>query len=291
MEISIENKKGNRIEFTHTYPYCLMNFNPSPVSYDINSYNNVGFQGEGYVGSSINRRNFKLGFSLCADSEDDLLKLKTNIQHTINPVLGKFILEKTIGETVYYIELVPLSTTQWKDITPCAVEGDITLVALDPYWKLKGGEKRVPITITEGSFEFTTDGPGIVDGGVELGVRGQRSYEIIVLNSDREVGMNIEVIFLGDVVNPKFINYSTNKFLQLDRKCVAGERLDICTEFEKKSCILTKIDGSKEYLNFTADSNLDFYLYPGDNIIMFDATSGKDSFDMYVTYSECYLEV
>lgn len=149
----------------------------------------------------------------------------------------------------------------------------------------------MPLITTYENFEFSETLEHIKQGGEELGVRGQEAYKVLTLDGDTKTGMDIEVIFGANVVNPSIINYTHGKTIAINGTYGTGEKLIINTRYGQKKCTHISATGVKTNKQFAPSSDMDFYLELGDNIMQWNATSGKDSMDIYINYSERYLEV
>ncbi|MEG0579255.1 MAG: phage tail family protein [Niameybacter sp.] len=127
--------------------------------------------------------------------------------------------------------------------------------------------------------------------GIIMGLR-QPSLIISMENSGAvPTGMRIEFQANGTVVNPKLIDANTQEFFAVNKTMVAGERIIINTNDGSK-----KISGelNNQVSNYYQYRDLDstwLKLELGTNLFRYDADTNLDALEVYVYYSNKYLEV
>lgn len=128
---------------------------------------------------------------------------------------------------------------------------------------------------------------------VVFGVR-QPSLIIDIYNrGDVPTGMTIIFKALGTVTGPKLVDVQTQEFFRVNKTLSAGEEVEVNTNVGSKK-IVGRTDTSGEETNYFKYRDLDstwLQLNVGDNILRYDADSGIDNLEVYVYFSNKYLEV
>lgn len=119
-----------------------------------------------------------------------------------------------------------------------------------------------------------------------------RMQEITVNNpSDQYIGLRIDFTATGTVINPRFVNLTTNEGIYLNGEFDAGDEYIIDTRPGHKS--ITKSDGTNAISKYvvkdsTGKKSKWILLQPGDNKIKYDATSGAASMDVSLNVRPLY---
>ena len=87
------------------------------------------------------------------------------------------------------------------------------------------------------------------------------------------------------------MNVKTNEFILIKKSLVAGERILVNTEFNKKR--VTRIFNKEESnaFHFIDLNSTFFHLDVGDNLIKYDAESGLDNLEVNIYHKPLYLGV
>lgn len=99
---------------------------------------------------------------------------------------------------------------------------------------------------------------------------------------------DIEISAAGDAENVSFEDIETGKFLKLNKSISTGEKITVSIQPDKITAI-SSTDGDIQGL-IDIDSTL-FSLRPGDNVIKYDAESGRESLKVVIRFSDKYAGV
>lgn len=126
-------------------------------------------------------------------------------------------------------------------------------------------------------------------------VFGRRMESLIVSATNRgsvDIGMRIVFKANGTVVNPSLVNVNTQEALFINKAMVAGEEIQINTNIGERS-VRGRI-GTADFVNYYMYRSFDsawLKLYVGDNLFRYDAISGIENLDVFVYFSNRFLEV
>lgn len=122
-----------------------------------------------------------------------------------------------------------------------------------------------------------------------------KAYNMHILNKGGfSTGVIVRIRFTGEVVNPKILNLTTDKFDGVNRTFASGEQLEISTLPGNKHMTLWAPDGNRENLIKYRDYRTAWIqLQPGDNLIAVscDDLDQRANMDVTLYYTPLYLEV
>lgn len=114
-------------------------------------------------------------------------------------------------------------------------------------------------------------------------------HEITISNdSDIPVGVTIEIIINGMVINPIVYNITTNEFIGINRIFINGEKLIITTGIGRKRVVVEKDGVTTNIINKIMKNSIFFNIQKGNNEIRCEATSGGENMIVYIAYREEY---
>lgn len=119
----------------------------------------------------------------------------------------------------------------------------------------------------------------------------RKTSNTIVLNNDGDRETGIKVVFIatrGPVVNPSIKNQNTSKHVRLIVSMEQGDTCVVSTLPRQKEILL---NGENAMMNLDRSSDLTLALRPGDNLLSYDATDGRNNLDVRLYYTPEYLGV
>lgn len=251
----------------------------------INSTKGVNQNGSSYVSSTIEERDITITLRIKANVEEyrDIKKKLFNIfnpSNSGNLILKNTDCEKTISTRVSHS---PNFT-----INDAKKECEISLIALDPYWK-DTNETKTDIAIWKGSFCFPLIIPQ--DTGIKIGYR-EPSLIVNTNNiGDVKTGMRIEFKAIGTVVNPELVNIETQDFIKINKTILAGEVVTVTTDFANKKVIVNKNGVVENGFNYWDLYSTFLQLEIGDNLFRYNAKDGIDNLEVSIYHTSRYLGV
>lgn len=152
--VTLKNKNGESMAFSHTFPILLKSFKQGGIGVDLIASRIAGLDGQMYQGSTISTRQFVMEYALEGQTEEELNLLKSQLINIIDASKGELTIEKELGENLYEIKVAVDNYPEYKDITATAAESKLIFVASDPYWREVNGEKFINIIDWLPNFEF-----------------------------------------------------------------------------------------------------------------------------------------
>lgn len=280
------NGNGNELTFTNSWPFLLQNFEQNTGN-QIYSFKGSGQDGSRYIGSDLDESELTLEISVKGKDPAEYARNKSRLRRIFNPTLGEGCLVYNNGEKDIQIKCVPEKIPNPKDKSKIYGVCSIALTANDPYWKdLQELKKEIALWVPNFSFplELSAD-------GIEIGYRSEILTANVYNDGDVESGMRIELKALATVVNPSFVNISTQEFIKLNTTMVKGQVITISTYYGEKR-ITSKLAGIESNLfNSIAQGSKFLQLEPGDNLFRYDADTGVDYLSVSIYHKDRYLGV
>ena len=264
-----KNDRNQSIDLTNSLLFHLLPPEGlDPPEAEIITTTSPYMPGSKYRRSQIASRLITLHFSFKGDAEKGRLQLYKHFRS------GK-------GGTLYYSsERQVLIGCYVRDITidrgALPVTGSILLECPEPYFK------ALDYLIEDlgyilGNFEFTLELP---EEGIEFGTIDYNATKTIINTGDVDLGLTIELIANGAVVNPKIFNYDTNEAFILNLTMAKGDYIIITTSVGEKAVTLyTYVNGKlteNNIINYVDPSSKWLKLLVGDNVFSTGADSGSE---------------
>lgn len=281
------NKNNEEINLTQRNIKIINIEGISSLTNEINTTTGVNQSGETYVSNRVEPRDIDILLRL-KTTEDEFRTLKRKLIKVFNPALdGELILKSINGDKKISVR-VKVSPTFKNTSYKTSKEVDISLVALDPYWK-DINETKTEIAVWKGSFSF----PLFIN--VENGtMMGYREPSLIVNTNnigDVKTGMRIEFKALGTVVNPKLVNIETQDFIKINKTLEKDEIIEVTTDFYNKRVIFSKNGITENAFNYWDLYSTFLQLEIGDNLFRYDAEDGLDNLEVSIYHTSRYLGV
>lgn len=257
----------------------------SGLNNDINASQSANQVGSTYESSSIEKRDIDIVLRIRA-SASEYRDLKRKLLKVFNSVYsGELILKNVDGEKKISTR-VSLSPNFY--LNDNKKECEISLVALDPYWK-DTNETKTDIAAWKGSFSFPLIIP--IDTGIKMGYR-EPSLIVNTNNiGDVKTGMRIEFKALGTVVNPELINIESQDYIKINKTMEAGEVITVTTDFSNKKVSINKNGVVENGFNYFDLYSTFLQLEIGDNLFRYNAQEGIDSLEVTIYHTSRYVGV
>lgn len=255
------------------------------------SYKYVNQVGVYVTGTSLGTRPVEVIGWIIADTEAQMTDRKTMLNRFVNP---QQIIELSYSK--YRLKFLPDSSIKYGvtivDNNEVICKFKILGTAADPLFK-DDHEEKVSAASTKALFHF----PLIINKTdcnpprVMFGIR-EPSLIVNVFNAGA-VGTGMRIVFkaLGTLTGPTLINVQTQEYLKLNKTMTAGEFVEITTTIGEKK-VTGNVNG--EEFNYFRYRDLDstwLQLDVGDNLFRYDADQGIDNLEVYIYFSNKYLEV
>lgn len=255
------------------------------------SYKYVNQVGVYVTGTSLGTREVEVVGWIIADTEAQMTDRKSMLNRFVNP-------QQTIemSYSKYRLKFLPNSSIKYSttvvENNEVVCKFKIPGMAADPLFK-DDHEDKVSAASTKAMFHF----PLIINKSTQkpptvmFGVR-EPSLIVNVFNSGA-VGTGMRIVFkaLGTLTGPSLINVYSQEYFKLNKTMYAGEIVEVTTTIGEKK-VVAHINGVE--MNYFRYRDLDstwLQLDVGDNLFRYDADAGIDNLEVYIYFSNKYLEV
>lgn len=271
--------------------YILGSVTWGEVSGEHHSYKYVNQIGVYVTGTSLGTREVEVTGWIVADTEAQMTDRKRMLNRFVNP---QQLIELSYQK--YCLEFLPDSSIKY---STTVVENNevmckfkIVGMAADPLFK-DGHENKISAASTKPMFHFpliinnTTQKPPTIVFG-----KREPSLMVNIYNAGSvSTGMRIILKAQGTLTGPSLVNVYTQDYLKLNKTMYAGETVEIDTTTGRKK-VVASVNGLE--LNYFKYRDLDstwLQLEVGDNLFRYDADTGIDNLEVYIYFSNKYLEV
>lgn len=264
-QVTFVNKLNESITFSINKPFLLASLDGfSSVTSEVNSTKGFKQDGETYNSTLLDTRQLVIGFSLLADSKEDLMLFRDKVIRVFNPKLGEGYLYYTYAGIERKIKCVPESVPAMNIVSrkkDCI--GEVILIAHNPYFT-DINDNLIELTAWTGGLNFPLNLP------FKLKQRGENIKNIY---NDGHVETPIEIIFKGPALNPRVENKTTGEFIQVNRELTSEDTLYITTEYGNKKVEIERNGIRKNAFNYINLNSTFFSLGLGDNLIEYSSES------------------
>lgn len=281
--IKYKNTNDESIEFSIYKPFLLQQINGlSYLTADHITYKGVNQDGETYKSSTLKVREIQIRFLLMTNSNNELLSIREKVNRVFNPKLGEGTLTYSYGNIEREIKCV-------SDGAPLMgiagnkkyCEGEITLLAHNPYWRDSIEEGEI-ISTWIGGWKFKFKLP------FKFKQKGEPKKNIF---NSGHIETPIEIIFKGPAVNPSVINNRTGEFIKVERTLTSDDTLFITTEFGNKKVEIERNGIRDNAFNYIDLDSTFFQLQVGDNMIEYNTENNLDPQSVEIRYRNRYVGV
>lgn len=275
-----------------TTPYYILgSVTWGEVEANHHSYKYVNQIGVYVTGTSLETRDVEIVGWVIADTEAQMTDRKSILNRFVNP---QQLIEITYSS--YKLRFLPNSSIKYSTTiaenneTMCKFK--IVGLAADPLFKDTNDDK-VSAASTKGMFHFpliinkTDQTPPVILFGVR-----EPSLIVDVYNHGAvSTGMKIVFKALGTLTGPSLINVYTQEFFKINKTMYSGETIEVTTTTGEKKVIASINGVETNYFKYRDLDSTWLQLDVGDNLFRYDADSGIDNLEVYIYFSNRYLEV
>lgn len=275
-----------------TTPYYILgSVTWGEVEANHHSYKYVNQIGVYVTGTSLETRDVEIVGWVIADTEAQMTDRKSILNRFVNP---QQLIEITYSS--YKLRFLPNSSIKYS--TTIAENNEVMCkfkivgLAADPLFKDTNDDK-VSAASTKGMFHFpliinkTDQTPPVILFGVR-----EPSLIVNVYNHGAvSTGMKIVFKALGTLTGPSLINVYTQEFFKINKTMYSGETIEVTTTTGEKKVIASINGVETNYFKYRDLDSTWLQLDVGDNLFRYDADSGIDNLEVYIYFSNRYLEV
>lgn len=279
------------LDMVSTPDFILKSVDWGTVKGTHHSYKYVNQVGVTVTNTSLGTRDITIEGWVVAKSEDNMTFLKKTLNTFVNPreeldlIYDTYVIRFKPDESVKY-------SITFAENNDAFAKFQIKGTAHNPMFS-ENEEKASPFATTVPTFHFPLIiSPSLPDKGI---IFGKRTASLIV-NAYNEgsvsVGMRIVFKANGTLKNPSLINANTLEEFKVNKTMVAGEEIEINTNVGKKS-VRGRV-GSESFVNYYMYKDIDslwLQLEVGDNFFRYEAEEGIDNLEVFVYFTNQYLEV
>ena len=276
--LSIRNTKGEILELTNDRRYDLYKIdglNPTPATLNFSQLAN--YDGSIYNGGQLGNRNIVLYIKIHNDAESNRINLYKYFQ--LKKMIRIFYENNT--RSVYIDGYVETFETEYFSMNEIV---QISIICPNPYWK-SDEETQLDFSNTIDLFEFPFSIP--VEG-IEFS-RIESITTTYIDSGEIETGIIIEFIANSNqILNPKFINRTTQEYFALNFDMNEGDVIRINTHRGEKSVILIRDGVETNIINDMRTGSTWIQLVPGINELSYECDEGQANLTVHVITTKCY---
>lgn len=255
------------------------------------SYKYVNQVGVYVTGTSLGTREVEVTGWIIADTEAQMDDRKSVLNRFVNP---QQVIELSYKK--YRLKFLPDSSIKYSitlaENNEVICKFKIVGMAADPLFKDEN-ESKVSAVSTKATFHFplvinkTEQNPPTIMFGVR-----EPSLIVNVYNSGAvSTGMRIVFKALGTLTGPSLINVYSQEYFKINKTMYAGEIVEVITSIGEKK-VIAEINGVEvNYFRYRDLGSTWLQLDVGNNLFRYDADAGIDNLEVYIYFSNKYLEV
>lgn len=279
------------LDMVSTPDFILKSVDWGVVKGTHHSYKYVNQAGVTVTNTSLDTRDIIIEGWIVAQNESSMTYLKTILNAFINPqeeidlIYDTYVIRFKPNESVKY-------SVAMEENNDVFAKFQITGMAPNPMFS-ETIEQKTPFATTVPMFHFPLIlSSSLPDKGV---IFGKRTASLIANAYNKgfvPVGMRIIFKANGTLTNPSFTNVNTLQEFKINKTLTAGEEIEINTNIGRKS-VRGRI-GNGDFVNYYMYKDIDsswLQLEVGDNIFRYGAESGIDNLEVFVYFTNQYLEV
>jgi hypothetical protein len=244
-----------------------------------------------YVSSTtLETRNVTIEGWIIATSEIEMTKRKAVLNRFINPLqvlsvfYDNYVIQMKPNHTINY------TNTDDKENNEVICKFKIEGYASDPVFKTIADIYK-NIASTQSNFHFPLTIPEGSTNTVVFGIKKPNLIVNVVNDGSIDTGMTIVFKANSAVVNPSLTNIMTQETIKISKTLAEDETVTINTNVGERK-VIGKLNGIESNYFKYKDIDSDWVqLIVGDNLLSYSADGNVDGLDVYITYSNKYLEV
>ena len=287
----VKSSEELALDMVSTPSYVLKSVDWGTIVGQHHSYKYVGQIGETVTNTSLGTRPVTIEGWVVAQFEEEMSALKRKLNSFVNPqeaidlFYDDYVIRFLPNESVKY-------AVAYEENNDKFAKFQISGVCPNPLFS-EVNEQYTPFVMTTPKFHFPLImSESLPEGGI---IFGQRTDTLIVnVENKGSVAVGLKIVFRanGTVVNPKLINVNTQEEFVLSKELIADEEIVVNTNIGEKS-IKGKV-GAGAYTNYYMYKRVDspwLQLEVGDNLFRYDADEGLSNLDIFVYFTNRFLEV
>lgn len=267
IEVIIENKYGEQLDFTNNPYYTLLIENGlTPPAARINTSAIATMDGEVFNSSFMDKRNIVMTIYPTCEIEDNRINLYRYIKSKqyIKVYIKNGLRDVWIEGYVESIE---------GNLYEAPQKLQVSIICPDPYFKsVKGIFTNFSSIVSAFQFPFAID-----ETGVPLSTMEIYSEKNIFNPSDDETGIIIELYARDTVLEPTIYNQTTNEHFTLEYEMQEGDKIVINTRKGEKSVVVIHDGVETNIINKMVRGSKWFNMVAGDNIFAYECVYGASN--------------
>jgi len=287
----VKNSEELILDMVSTPNFVLKSVDWGTIKGKHNSYKYVNQIGATITNTSLDTRKVVIEGWVVAQSESEMSSLKRKLNSFVNPQEAIDLLYNNYTIMFFPDESVKYSIA-YNENNDVFAKFQIAGTCPNPLFA-DVSEHQMPFVTTVPSFHFPlVISESVSDKGIVFGKRTKSLIVDVVNKGSVAIGMRIVFRSNGTVVNPKLINVNTQEELVITKTLVADEEVVINTNIGEKS-VRGRI-GNANFTNYYMHKRIDstwLQLEVGDNLFRYDADEGVDNLDIFVYFTNKFLEV
>lgn len=287
----VKNLDELTLDMMSTPDFILKSVDWDVVKGTHHSYKYVNQVGVTVTNTSLETRDITIEGWIVAKTPDNMTFLKKTLNGFINPreeldlIYDTYVIRFKPDESVRYSVAFPENNDVFAKF-------QIKGTAHNPMFS-ESTEHELPFVTTVPTFHFPLIiSPSLPEKGLVFGKRAESLIVNAYNNGSVSVGMRIVFRANGTLVNPSLVNANTLEEFKINKTMVAGEEIEISTIVGKKN-VKGRI-GNKDFINYYMYKDINsswLQLEVGENLFRYNADEGIDNLDVFVYFTNQYLEV
>lgn len=276
--LKVQNLKGEVLNFAGNTNYDILKIDGlTPPPSTLNFSELANYDGSIYNSGQLQNRNLVLTIKVYNDVEKNRIELYKYFQ-----------LKKQIR--IYYenntrkVYIDGYVETFEADLFVMNETVQISIICPDPHWK-EDVETYISFSNVIDLFEFPF---AIEEAGIEFS-RIENITTSLIDNGEIETGITIEFVAnANQILNPRFINRTTQEFFGVNFDMNEGDVIRINTRRGKKSVVLIRGGVETNILNDMQSGSKWVQLAPGQNELSYECDEGQTNLTVHVHSTKRY---
>lgn len=264
--ISVENHHGEILNLSESPMYDVLRIDGlSPPPATLNFSQMANFDGGKYNSGQLEMRNLVLTVKIYPDIETNRINLYKYFpsKKTVRIYYQNETRDVYIDGMIETVEIDPFTINE---------TAQISILCPDPYWKERD-ESRLNFSNVISLFEFPFSIP---EEGIEFS-RLQKLTTAFFNNGEIETGFTIEFqATSSQILNPKFINRTTQEFFGLNVDMAEGDIIRINTRRGEKSVKLIRDGIETSIIGDRQSGSSWIQMAPGRNELSYECDNGSE---------------
>lgn len=279
------------LDVTTTPYFVLDTVDWGQVTATHHSYKYVNQVGVTITNTSLETRDVSIIGWIIGDTEEAMESRKRILNRFVNP--QQFI---NLKYKDYDLDFKPTKSIQYTaniaDNNEVLCKFKITGLAADPLFRDDKDTLRTG-AVVHGAFHFPLM-INVEDNGFPTIMFGYKEPSLLIgvyNKGDTVTGFKVVFKANGTVVNPMLLDVNTQKYIKIKKTLVDDEQVEVNTVTGQKR-IVGRLNGvESNYYKYKDLRSSWLELQVGDNVYSFGADEGIDNLEVYIYFTNKYLEV